>query len=149
MAERTVSTVRGIETTLAVDKEDDGTFVIIKCATEINMSADREMLDANCYGGTEQVPSGNDPKYSFTISGITKEYPSDEDGANVSGNEIEDWFLSGELKKFKHARPFSGDRVRSFSGFVTAFGEAGVVNGLQTYNATVTPQKVPVITAQA
>lgn len=149
MPARTLSSVKGIETTLAVDKADNGTFVIIKCATEINLSAEREMLEADCYGGSEQLPSGKDPKYSFTLSGLTKEYDSTETAGNVSGNDIEDWFLTGELKDFKHARPFTGDRVREFSGFVTSWGEAGTVNGLQTYTATITPQKVPEITTQS
>lgn len=146
MAERIVSTVRGNETTLAVDKADNDTFVVIKCATDINMSSELETLEANCYGGNEKLVSGNDPIPAFTINGIVKEYPTAEDAANVSGNDLEDWHRSKLPKMFKYARTMTGDRVREFEGFVSAYGEAGTANGLQTYSATITALKMPTIT---
>jgi hypothetical protein len=148
MSVRAVETVKGIETTLAVDKADNETFIVIKCATDINYSGDKEMLTANCYGGKEMMPSGDDPSFTITINGIVKEYDEANEATNVSGNDLEDWWLSGALKKFKYGRPHVGDRIRSFSGFVSAFGESGTSNGLQTYSATVTPLKKPVITVQ-
>lgn len=147
MAARTVDTVRGSETTLAVDKADDDTFVIIKCATDINYSGDRETLTAQCYGGTETLVSGADPTFTISLNGVVKEYATADDATNVSANDLEDWWLSGVIKDFKYGRPFTGDRIRSFQGFVSSFGEAGTANGLQTYNATITPLKKPTITA--
>ncbi|SDE82630.1 hypothetical protein SAMN04487996_107107 [Dyadobacter soli] len=143
---RTVSTVRGNETTMAVDKADDDNFVVIKCATDINMSSELEQLEANCYGGNEILISGNDPIPAFTLNGIVKEYPTAEKAANVSGNDLEDWHLSKEPKEFKYARGMTGDRVRSFTGFVSAYGEAGTANGLQTYSATISAMKKITIT---
>lgn len=144
--ERIVSTVRGNETTLAVDKADDDDFVVIKCATDINMSSELEQLEANCYGGNEILVSGNDPIPAFTLNGIVKEYPAGEKATNVSGNDLEDWHYAKEIKTFKYARGMEGDRVRTFVGFVSAYGEAGTANGLQTYSATISAMKKPTIT---
>lgn len=145
MAARPVETVRGNETTLAVDKADNETFVIIKCATDINYSGDRETLTAQCYGGTENLVSGVDPTFTISLNGVVKEYATADQATNVSANDLEDWWLAGTIKDFKYGRPFTGDRVRTFQGFVSSFGEAGTANGLQTYNATITPLKKPVV----
>lgn len=146
MPARTIPTVRGNETTLAVDKADNDTFVVIKCATDINMSSDLEILDINCYAGNEKLPSGIDPIPAFTLNGIVKQYPTGEVAANVSGNDLEDWHYAKAPKEFKYARPFDGDRVRSFMGIVSSFGEAGTSNGVQTYSATIQALTKPVIT---
>jgi hypothetical protein len=147
MSARTVDTVKGIETTLAVDKADNDTFVIVKCATDINYGGDKEMLTANCYGGKEMHPSGDDPSFTLSLNGVVKEYATADEAANVSSSDLEDWWLATALKTFKYARPHVGDRVRTFDGYVTAYSEQGSANGLQTYSATITPLKKPVITA--
>ncbi|QRQ99716.1 hypothetical protein [Dyadobacter sandarakinus] len=146
---RTVELVSGIETTLAVDKAGGETpvYLIVGCATDISMSGETELITAKCYSGTEVAPSGDDPAYTFTINGLVKEYNATNDPNNVSANDLEDWFLAKTLKKFRYARPKIGDRVRSFDGFVTSFSESGTVDGSQTYSATVTPLKKPVITS--
>ena len=140
MSTRAVDTVRGIETTLAVDKADNDTFVVIKCATQINWSSDKAMLEANCYGGKEMLPSGDDAVKSMTINGQVKEYSTADLATNVSSYEIETWHNAGTLKKWKYARPHEGDTVREFEGFVTNYTEEGSPNGLQTYTATITPR---------
>lgn len=146
MPARELSTVRGNETTMAVDKADNDNFVVIKCATDINMSSELEQLEANCYGGNEILISGNDPIPAFTLNGIVKEYPTAEKATNVSGNDLEDWHLTKVVKDFKYARGMTGDRVRSFKGFVSAYGEAGTANGLQTYSATISAMQKITIT---
>lgn len=143
---RPVETVRGSETVLAVDKADNDTFVVIGCATDINYSGDKELLTANCYSGKELLPSGDDPAYTISINGNVKQYTTDNQATNVGSSDLEAWFNSGALKTFKLARPFIGDAVRTFDGFVTSYGESGSVNGLQTYTATITPLKKPVLT---
>lgn len=146
MSVRAVETVRGIETTIAVDKADNDTFVVIGCATEINWTSDKAMLEANCYAGKEMLPSGDDAVKSMTINGVVKEYSTANSAANVSSYELELWHNEGTLKKFKYARPNVDDVVRGFEGFITQYSEAGTANGLQTYTATITPRKKGTLT---
>lgn len=151
MSTRATETVKGIETTLAVDKAGGETpaYIVIGCATDINYTSDIELLTANCYAGKEMHPSGDDAVKSFTLNGIVKEYDSTNEPLNVSAADLEAWHDAKTLKKFKYARPHVGDTVRSFDGYVTAYSESGTTNGFQTYTATVTPKSKPVVTVVA
>lgn len=146
MSVRAVATVRGIETVLSVDKADNDTFVVIGCATQINWTSNIAMLEANCYSGKEMLPSGDNAVKSINITGVVKEYATADVATNVSSYELELWHDSGALKSFKYARPHVGDVVREFDGFVTEYSEEGAPNGLQTYAATITPQKKGTLT---
>jgi len=141
MSVRAVDTVRGIETVLSVDKADNETYVVLKCATQISYTSDKETLEAACYGGTEMLMSGADAVKSFSLTGQVKEYASVDQANNVSYYDLLLWHEAGTLKKFKYARPHVGDTVQEFEGFVTALGESGDPKGLQTYTATITPRK--------
>lgn len=147
MSVRAVELVTGKEFSIAIKKS--GSPVIIGCASNINYSGQKEVLTANCQNGRKKIPSGDDPDYTITVDGFVHIYLSANEAANMSATEIEIFMQTGAEIEWTYKAPHVGDPIRSGTGFITAFSQSTPVEGLATYNFTITPFAMPTITEVA
>ena len=147
MSARTVELVTGKEFSLAIEKA--GSPVILGCASNIDYSGQLEVLTANCQSGKKQIPSGDDPTYTLTVTGFYHVYLAANVAANISATEIEVYMQNKTEIEWTYKGPHVGDPIRSGTGFITQFQMGTPVDNLATYNFTITPFEMPVITAVA
>lgn len=145
MSVRTIELAAGKEFYLTVEKS--GSPVVVGCASNIDYSGQKEVLTANCQSGKLQIPSGDDPTYTITVNGFYMVYTSAHQAANVSATEIEGYMQASQEIEWSFRGPHVGDPIRSGTGFITNFQIGAPVEGFATYNFTITPFEMPVITA--
>ncbi len=147
MSVRTVELVTGREFSISIEKT--GSPIIIGCASNINYSGQKEVLTANCQTGRKKLPSGDDPDYTITVDGFVHIYLTANVAANISAKEIETFMQGGTQINWSYKAPHVGDPIRSGTGYITAFSQSSPVEGLATYNFTITPFAMPTITVGA
>lgn len=145
MSVRNVELATGREFSLSIEKA--GSPVILGCASNVDYSGQKEVLTANCQSGKKQIPSGDNPTYTLAVTGFYHIYKTANQAANISATEIETYMQLGTQINWVFKGPHVGDPIRTGTGFVTTFGFGTPVEGLVTYNFTITPFDMPVITA--
>ena len=143
MSARTVELVTGKEFSIAIKKS--AAFVILGCASNVDYSGQKEVLTANCQSGKKQIPSGDDPTYTVAVTGFYMVYLSANAAANISATEIEAFMQASTEIDWKITGPHTGDPSRTGKGFITNFSFGAPVEGLATYNFTITPFEMPVL----
>jgi hypothetical protein len=144
MSVRAVELATGREFSLSIQKA--GSPVILGCASNVDYSGQKEVLTANCQSGKKQIPAGDDPTYTLAVTGFYHIYSAATQAANISATEIELFMQTSTLISWVFKGPHVGDPVRTGTGYVTQFGFGTPVEGLVTYNFTITPFAMPVIT---
>lgn len=147
MSVRTIELAAGKEFYLTIEKAGDP--VVVGCASNIDYSGQKEVLTANCQSGKLQIPSGDDPTYTITVNGFYMIYTTEHAPDNVSATEIEIHMQNSQEIEWTFRGPHVGDPIRSGTGFITNFQIGAPVEGFATYNFTITPFAMPVITTVA
>lgn len=138
------------EVNLFVDKVSGETpaYVMIGCGTSKDYGGSRNTVTLNCDAGKIRLPDGDDPEYDVQFTGFVFEYASANVAANVSAKEMEQWFQSGVVKKWKLAGKFDGDTVRSFEASIASFRESGSNGEARTYSISLMIKAMPTLTTQ-
>lgn len=141
MSVRSVEMATGREFALSIEKA--GSPIIIGCASNVDYSGQLEVLTGNCQSGKKQIPSGDDPTYTVAVTGFYHIYKTANVATNISATEIEKYMQLKTEIVWTYKGPHVGDPIRSGTGFITQFGMGTPVEGLATYNFTITPFEMP------
>lgn len=147
MSTRTREMATGREFSISIEKV--GSPVILGCASNIDYQGQKEVLTGNCQSGKKKVPSGDDPDYTVNVNGFYHIYSGAAIATNVSATEIETYMQNNTEIEWIYKGPHVGDPIRSGTGYITNFQMGTPVDGLATYNFTITPFLMPTITAVA
>lgn len=150
MAARPNEAVMAKEVNLFVDKVGGETpaYVMIGCGNSKDYGGSRNTVTLNCDAGKQRLPDGEDPEYDVQLTGFVFEYASGNVAANVSAKEMEQWFQSGVVKKWRLAGKFDGDTVRTFDASITSFRISGSNGEAQTYSISLLIKQMPTLTTQ-
>lgn len=134
MAELTQGIIISIE-----DKEATPAFHTIGCITDFSLDvADRSEIDVTCITDTAKKFEFGLPDYGTLSLGTNY----DIDGAGQA--LIEASYEDKDSYNFKIEYADGANTVKSFSGFVTSYGETGSVDGIITGSINIKLNSKPV-----